>query len=134
MRTDTNRVLAAWPISSSFCKVRLWNGYTALHCVLAVILPCCLQIVACLLRCKCRCNCPLTELGAAPALQIRSDWTSLIDEGAGRFFHELDYEREAINSTVFKQQMAGLDGIFVPDVYVQLSNKEVLVTSWVPGE
>ena len=75
----------------------------------------------------------MTKLGVIPALQVRSDWTSLIDEWAGRFFHELDYEREAINSTVFKQQMAGLDGIFVADVNVQLSNKEVLVTSWVPG-
>ena len=58
----------------------------------------------------------------------------LIDEWAGRFFHELDYEREARNSIIFKEQMQHLDGIVVPDVYQQLSNKEVLTTVWVQGQ
>lgn len=57
----------------------------------------------------------------------------LIDEWATRFFHELDYEREAQNGIIFKEQMAGLDGIVVADVYQDLSNKEVLTTVWVQG-
>ena len=57
----------------------------------------------------------------------------LIDEWATRFFHELDYEREAQNSITFKEQMAGLEGIVVADVYTQLSNKEVLTTVWMRG-
>ena len=57
----------------------------------------------------------------------------LIDEWATRFFHELDYEREAQNGMTFKEQMADLDGIVVADVYQDLSNKEVLTTVWMQG-
>ncbi|KAA6425975.1 MAG: eyespot assembly ABC1 kinase family [Trebouxia sp. A1-2] len=66
--------------------------------------------------------------------QIRTNWVGLIDEWATRFFHELDYEREAQNGMTFKEQMAGLDGIVVADVYQHLSNKEVLTTVWIQGE
>ncbi|KAL3139585.1 hypothetical protein ABBQ38_003904 [Trebouxia sp. C0009 RCD-2024] len=66
--------------------------------------------------------------------QVRTNWVGLIDEWATRFFHELDYEREAQNGMTFKEQMAGLDGIVVADVYQDLSNKEVLTTVWVQGE
>ena len=67
-------------------------------------------------------------------LQIRTNWVGLIDEWATRFFHELDYEREAQNGMTFKEQMAGLDGIVVADVYQHLSNKEVLTTVWIQGQ
>ena len=67
-------------------------------------------------------------------LQIRTNWVGLIDEWATRFFHELDYEREAQNGMTFKEQMAGLDGIVVADVYQHLSNKEVLTTVWMQGQ
>jgi hypothetical protein len=67
-------------------------------------------------------------------LQVRTNWVGLIDEWATRFFHELDYEREAQNGMTFKEQMAGLDGIVVADVYQHLSNKEVLTTVWIQGE
>ena len=66
-------------------------------------------------------------------MQVRTNWVGLIDEWATRFFHELDYEREAQNGMTFKEQMAHLDGIVVADVYQQLSNKEVLTTVWVQG-
>lgn len=65
--------------------------------------------------------------------QVRTNWVGLIDEWAARFFHELDYEREADNGMTFKQQMEGLDGIVVADVYQQLTNKRVLTTAWVDG-
>ena len=64
---------------------------------------------------------------------MRTNWVGLIDEWASRFFHELDYEREAENGMTFKQQMVGLDGIIVADVYQQLTNKMVLTTAWVDG-
>ena len=64
---------------------------------------------------------------------MRTNWVGLIDEWASRFFHELDYEREAENGMTFKQQMVGLDGIVVADVYQQLTNKMVLTTAWVDG-
>ena len=67
-------------------------------------------------------------------LQVRTNWVGLIDEWATRFFHELDYEREAQNGMAFKEQMAGLEGIVVADVYQQLSDKRVLTTVWVNGK
>lgn len=48
--------------------------------------------------------------------QLRTDWVGLIDEWAGRFFNELDYEREAVSAATFAKQMESLDGIMVPEV------------------
>ncbi|KAK9823974.1 hypothetical protein WJX72_006718 [[Myrmecia] bisecta] len=62
------------------------------------------------------------------------DWVGLIDEWAVRFFHELDYEREAISAITFAQQMENLEGILVPDVYLDLTSRSVLTTAWVQGE
>ena len=67
-------------------------------------------------------------------LQISTDWVGLIDEWAQRFFHELDYEREARSAAQFKEQMAGLGGITVAPVYSELTSGEVLTTAWVQGE
>lgn len=64
---------------------------------------------------------------------MNTDWVGLIDEWAGRFFQELDYEREASNAAVFRDQMAGLRGITVAEVYPGLTNHEVLTTAWVQG-
>ena len=66
--------------------------------------------------------------------QISTDWVGLIDEWAQRFFHELDYEREARSAAQFKEQMAGLGGITVAPVYSELTSGEVLTTAWVQGE
>jgi len=67
-------------------------------------------------------------------MQVNTDWVGLIDEWAGRFFQELDYEREARNAAVFRDQMAGLGGITVAEVYPGLTNHEVLTTAWVQGD
>ena len=66
-------------------------------------------------------------------LQYKTHWTGIIDEWAGRFFHELDYSREAQNAIVFKKEMAQLEGITVPEVYEGLCSQEVLTTAWVKG-
>ena len=65
--------------------------------------------------------------------QVSTDWVGLIDEWALRFFHELDYKREAQNSSVFAQQMAHLEGISVCEVFPELSTRVVLTTAWVQG-
>ena len=65
--------------------------------------------------------------------QINTDWVGLIDEWATRFFQELDYEREARNAAVFRDQMASLGGITVAEVYENLTSREVLTTAWVQG-
>ncbi len=64
---------------------------------------------------------------------MKSDWVGLIDEWAGRFFQELDYEREAASAATFAAQMADLPGITTPDVRPDLSSHTVLTTAWVPG-
>jgi ABC1 atypical kinase-like domain len=68
------------------------------------------------------------------AVQVSTDWVGLIDEWSFRFFNEMDYELEAANCELFRRQMAGLDGIYVPEVYRGLSSSDVLTTSWVNGE
>lgn len=57
----------------------------------------------------------------------------LIDEWAGRFFQELDYEREAASAATFAAQMADLPGITTPGVLPELSSHTVLTTAWVEG-
>ena len=67
-------------------------------------------------------------------MQVSTDWVGLIDEWAQRFFHELDYDREARSAILFKQQMEHLEGITVAPVYSELTSGEVLTTAWVQGE
>ncbi|GIL59707.1 hypothetical protein Vafri_14435 [Volvox africanus] len=69
-------------------------------------------------------------------LQMNTDWAAVIDAWAVRFFHELDYRREAANAALFKQQMAaaGVEGITVASVRTDLSTDYVLMTDWVEGE
>lgn len=70
----------------------------------------------------------------AVCVQVSTDWVGLIDEWARRFFHELDYNREARSAIQFKQQMEHLGGITVAPVYSELTSGEVLTTAWVQGE
>ena len=67
-------------------------------------------------------------------MQVSTDWVGLIDEWAQRFFHELDYEREARSAVQFKEQMKHLEGITVAPVYSELTSGEVLTTAWVQGK
>ncbi len=66
--------------------------------------------------------------------QVSTDWVGLIDEWARRFFHELDYDREARSAMQFKEQMEPLGGITVAPVYTELTSGEVLTTAWVQGD
>lgn len=66
-------------------------------------------------------------------LQVSTDWVGLIDEWALRFFHELDYRREAANSETFAAQMEHLDGITVCRPFPRLTSRDVLTTGWVQG-
>lgn len=65
---------------------------------------------------------------------MTTDWAGLIDNWAVRFFHEMDYEREARNAEVFREQMKELEGIMVPAYFTQLSSVNVLTSEWVEGE
>ncbi|KAK9801392.1 hypothetical protein WJX73_005895 [Symbiochloris irregularis] len=66
--------------------------------------------------------------------QVSTDWVGLIDEWALRFFQELDYRREAVNSEIFAAQMEHLEGITVSRPFPRLTTRDVLTTAWVQGE
>ena len=76
----------------------------------------------------------MDEIGELSCVQVSTDWVGLIDEWARRFFHELDYDREARSAMQFKEQMEPLSGITVAPVYTELTSGEVLTTAWVQGE
>ena len=85
-------------------------------------------------------GCVLSFLSCSPACpepcifaQASTNWVGLIDEWAGRFFAELDYEAEAASALQFKREMAKLEGIVVPDVFLDLTSPTVLTTAWVEG-
>lgn len=73
-----------------------------------------------------------SELQKMP--KVTTDWVAIIDSWAVRFFHEMDYEREARNAMAFKEQMMELEGITVAPIFTNLSTDSVLVTQWVEGE
>ena len=80
------------------------------------------------------------SLAALPAKRVARQARSFIeilDVAAARFVEELDYEREASNSVQFAELMAASTAsrgaIFVPRVYSELSNRQMLVTEWVDG-
>lgn len=66
--------------------------------------------------------------------QFSDGWAEVLDDWAGRFFQEMDYQAEAYNMLTFKQQMASLDGIVVADVYPEWTSRRVIVSGWVVGE
>lgn len=67
-------------------------------------------------------------------LQSQTDYAALIDEWAVRFFQEMDYEQEARNAIQFREDMASLEGIVVPEFYPDLCTRKVLVSQWIEGK
>ncbi len=52
----------------------------------------------------------------------------MVDEWAGRFLAEMDYEREARNAFQLNRDMASLAGIKTAQVVRELSTADVLTT------
>ncbi|CAM9428889.1 unnamed protein product, partial [Phaeothamnion confervicola] len=61
----------------------------------------------------------------------------VVDNFAGRFVQECDYEQEARNGDRFRREMAASptlgDAIIVPKTYTELTTRYVLITEWVEG-
>lgn len=57
-----------------------------------------------------------------------------MDEYATRFFQEMDYEQEARNGMLFREQMASIEGIVVPKFYTELTTRKILVSEWIQGK
>ena len=67
--------------------------------------------------------------------KTETDLVALVDEWGKGFVDELDYRREAENTTQFRNAMAerGLDAVTAPEVLPELSASRILTTSWVDG-
>jgi ABC1 atypical kinase-like domain len=46
---------------------------------------------------------------------------------------EMDYELEACNMMTFREHMAGMEHIVVPDIRPELTTRRIIVTSWIDG-
>lgn len=70
-----------------------------------------------------------------PKIQkTKTDYEALIDNYAVRFFQEMDYEQEAKNGVLFKEQMSSIEGVVVPRYYEDLTTRKILVSEWISGE
>eukprot|EP00186_Timspurckia_oligopyrenoides_P003664 CAMPEP_0182451634 /NCGR_PEP_ID=MMETSP1172-20130603/43824_1 /TAXON_ID=708627 /ORGANISM="Timspurckia oligopyrenoides, Strain CCMP3278" /LENGTH=595 /DNA_ID=CAMNT_0024649417 /DNA_START=319 /DNA_END=2107 /DNA_ORIENTATION=- len=72
-------------------------------------------------------------VGIKKQLKLRSDLVAIIDEFGMKLFDELNYVKEARNCARFKQLYGELDGVYVPDVYQNLTTKKILVMEFVNG-
>lgn len=66
--------------------------------------------------------------------KFRSDLVAIADLFGSQLYKELDYNQEARNCRQFKTLYGEIPGIFVPDVYINLTSKRVLVMEWVDGQ
>lgn len=69
------------------------------------------------------------------APQQRTDYVALLNEWAIGFYTELDFKNEATNQVRFRAMMeeAGVKDVYVPEVYMDLCSRYVVVTEWVDG-
>jgi aarF domain-containing kinase len=66
--------------------------------------------------------------------KLNTNLPLLIDEWAASLFKELDYRQEARNGMRFKELYSHLDGVYIPDMYPDLTTRKVLVMEWIDGE
>lgn len=69
-----------------------------------------------------------------PSLTSRFDLAAIVDEFAGNFYRELDYQQECANGLRIAKDMARLPGVLIPRSYPQYTTRRVLVAQWVEGE
>jgi len=61
------------------------------------------------------------------------DVQSIIDDFGELIYRELDYVAEAANADRFMELYGGVDDVFVPKVYEELTTSKVLTMDWVEG-
>ncbi len=66
--------------------------------------------------------------------KLNTNLPFLIDEWASSLFKELDYRQEAENGIKFKELYGHLEGVYVPNMYKDLTTRKVLVMEWIEGE
>jgi predicted unusual protein kinase regulating ubiquinone biosynthesis (AarF/ABC1/UbiB family) len=69
------------------------------------------------------------------APQQRTDYVALLNEWAVGFYTELDFLNEGANQMKLKRQLEkeGVAGLYIPDVYMKLCTRRVLVSEWMDG-
>jgi len=67
-------------------------------------------------------------------LTSRLDLVELIDEFAGNFYQELDYQLECANGLRVAKEMARLPRVVIPRNYPSFTSRRVHVAEWVDGE
>jgi len=58
---------------------------------------------------------------------------SIIDDFGELIYRELDYVAEAANAQRFSELYGGVEGVFVPKVYSELTTSKVLTMEWIEG-
>eukprot|EP01018_Ginkgo_biloba_P037831 Gb_11247 [translate_table: standard] len=66
--------------------------------------------------------------------KLNTDLQAVVDEWASSLFREMDYEAEARNGLRFRKLFGRLPDIVIPDMYLELSSRRVLVMEWVEGQ
>ncbi|KAG5188491.1 ABC1 family protein [Tribonema minus] len=66
--------------------------------------------------------------------KLRSNLVGIADEFGAQLFGELDYVQEGRNAVRFKELYGNIPGIYVPDIYFDLTSRRVLTMEWVDGE
>jgi len=62
-----------------------------------------------------------------------TDWLEVYTEYSRLLWQEIDYENEAANGIRFQKDCAAYDWIKVPDFYLNMTTKSVVVMEYVPG-
>lgn len=69
-----------------------------------------------------------------PSISNRLDIVSLLDEFAGNFYQELDYNLECLNGIKIAEDMKKLPMVVIPKNYPDFTARRVHVAQWVTGE
>ena len=70
------------------------------------------------------------------APQQRTNYVGLLNEWAVGFYTELDFMNEAANQIKMRDLLrgAGVDDVYIPEVYLEHCSRYLLVTEWVEGK
>jgi len=68
-----------------------------------------------------------------PRLSRGQAWVSIVDEFGSKLFEELDYVHEAHLTVRFRNNVAGLAGIYAPRVYWDYTSRHIVTTEFISG-
>lgn len=66
--------------------------------------------------------------------KFNTDLQAVVDEWASSLFREMDYEAEAQNGLKFRKLFGQLPEVVIPEMYLEISSRRVLIMEWVEGQ